>query len=244
MINKKIRLIELFGGVGCQTLALDGLARYNGLKTEDVFEHYRYIDNDKFAVKSYNAVHNTTFEPIDIRDVTGKDIGVFKNKDIYIYIYILTYSYPCTSISQAGRMEGMDKGSGTASSLLWEVERILKDCYDNYDLPDILIMENVPAVHGKKNLENFNEWIHFLESIGYHNSWKDLNAADYGMPQSRDRCFMVSSLDNINFEFPNPIELKKEAIDYLDYEVDEKYYVDNDKTKELIQEMLDDGRLQ
>jgi len=87
MINKKIRLIELFGGVGCQALALEGLARYNGLKPEDVFEHYRYIDNDKFAVKSYNAVHNTNFEPIDIRDVTGKDIGVIKNKDIYIYIY-------------------------------------------------------------------------------------------------------------------------------------------------------------
>jgi len=141
-------------------------------------------------------------------------------------------------------MEGMNKGSGTASSLLWEVERILKDCYDNYDLPDILIMENVPAVHGKNNLENFNTWIKFLESIGYHNTWKDLNAADYGIPQSRNRCFMISSLDNINFEFPNPVELRTETLDYLDYEVEEKYYVDNDKTKELIKEMVDDGRLQ
>ena len=82
----------------------------------------------------------------------------------------------------------MKKGSGTRSGLLWEVERLLNE---TENLPQILLMENVPQVHSKKNIDDFNKWIDFLESIGFRNYWKDLNSKDYGIPQSRNRTFMV-----------------------------------------------------
>lgn len=116
----------------------------------------------------------------------------------------------------------MEKNSGTRSGLLWEVERLLNECTE---LPQILLMENVPQVHGSKNKVHFDEWIEFLESKGYTNYWQDLNAKNYGIPQNRNRCFMVSILDNKPFEFPEPFELKLRLKDMLEDEVDEKYYL-------------------
>ena len=132
-------------------------------------------------------------------------------------------------------MAGMERGSGTRSGLLWEVERLLKECNE---LPQVLLMENVPQVHGKKNKASFDEWCQFLESLGYKNYWKDLNAKDYGVPQSRNRCFMVSLLGNYFYEFPKPIELKLKLSDLLEDEVDEKYYL-SDKMVKYIQEKND-----
>lgn len=116
----------------------------------------------------------------------------------------------------------MAKGSGTRSGLLWEVERLLNECPE---LPQILLMENVPQVHSVKNKEHFDQWIAFLESKGYSNHWKDLNAKDYGIPQSRNRCYMVSILGEHSFEFPGPIPLEWRLGDLLEQEVDEKYYL-------------------
>lgn len=132
-------------------------------------------------------------------------------------------------------MAGMERGSGTRSGLLWEVERLLKECNE---LPQVLLMENVPQVHGKKNKASFDEWCQFLESLGYKNYWKDLNAKDYGVPQSRNRCFMVSLLGDYSYEFPDPIELKLKLQDLLEDEVDEKYYL-SDKMVKYIQEKND-----
>lgn len=116
----------------------------------------------------------------------------------------------------------MEKNSGTRSGLLWEVERLLNECTE---LPHILLMENVPQVHGSKNKVHFEEWISFLESKGYKNYWQDLNAKNYGIPQNRNRCFMVSMLEDRPFEFPQPFELKLRLKDLLEDEVDEKYYL-------------------
>jgi len=237
MFNKKIRLIELFGGVGCQALALRDLAIANGLKPENVFEHYRLVEFDKYPVKSYNAVHETNFVPIDITEIKGEDLGIV-DKDKYIYI--CTYSFPCQDLSVAGKQAGMDKGSGTRSGLLWEVERLLNE---TNELPDILLMENVTQVHGKKNLDNFNKWIEFLESKGYHNYWQDLEASQYCIPQHRNRTFMVSSLEDIDYVFPRTIELKKVMRDMLDETVDEKYYINNEKAQTLIEKLIEDGKL-
>ena len=131
-------------------------------------------------------------------------------------------THNCTDLSTAGKMAGMERGSGTRSGLLWEVERLLKECNE---LPQVLLMENVPQVHGKKNKASFDEWCQFLESLGYKNYWKDLNAKDYGVPQSRNRCFMVSLLGDYSYQFPKPIELKLKLQDLLEDEVDEKYYI-------------------
>lgn len=237
MIDKKIRLIELFGGVGCQALALRDLAISNGLKPEDVFEHYRLVEFDKYPVKSYNAIHGTDFEPMDITEIKGEDLGIIDKEN---YIYICTYSFPCQDLSVAGKGAGMDKGSGTRSGLLWEVERLLNEV-DN--LPDILLMENVTQVHGKKNIHNFEAWISFLESKGYYNYWQDLEASEYGIPQHRNRTFMVSSLNNIEYEFPHTIPLRCVMRDVLDKKVDEKFYINNEKADALIQKLIIDGKL-
>lgn len=113
----------------------------------------------------------------------------------------------------------MSKGSGIRSGLLWEVERIFSEIKDSGgELPQILFMENVPQVHGKKNMADFQKWIQFLESLGYTNFWKDLNAKDYGVAQNRNRCFMFSFLGNYTYRFPDPIPLTKKLKDYLEDE--------------------------
>lgn len=138
----------------------------------------------------------------------------------------------------------MSKGSGTRSGLLWEVERIFSEIKDSGgELPQILFMENVPQVHGKKNMADFQKWIQFLESLGYTNFWKDLNAKDYGVAQNRNRCFMFSFLGNYTYRFPDPIPLTKKLKDYLEDEVDEKYYINNEKAEKLIKQLIDNGTL-
>ena len=134
----------------------------------------------------------------------------------------------------------MTKGSGTRSGLLWEVERLLNEVEN---LPQVLLMENVPQVHGKKNIEDFEKWIEFLKSKGYSNYWKDLNAKDYGVAQNRNRCFMVSLLGDCDYEFPQPIPLTKRLKDYLEEEVEEKFYINNEKTQMLIDKLIEDGTI-
>ena len=232
-ITKPIRLIELFAGYGSQAMALKRI----GAK----FEHYRVVEFDKYAIASYNAVHGTDFPTMDITKVHAEDLNIC---DTETFTYLLTYSFPCTDLSVAGKQAGMSKGSGTRSGLLWEVERIFSEIKDSGgELPQILFMENVPQVHGKKNMADFQKWIQFLESLGYTNFWKDLNAKDYGVAQNRNRCFMFSFLGNYTYRFPDPIPLTKKLKDYLEDEVDEKYYINNEKAEKLIKQLIDNGTL-
>lgn len=231
--DKKIRLIELFAGIGSQAMALRDIGAD--------FEHYRVCEFDKYPMASYNSIFNTNFEPSDIRDWKGSDLGIV-DKDKYCYI--MTYSFPCQDLSVAGKGKGMTKGSGTRSGLLWEVERLLRE---TDELPDVLLMENVPMIHSKKNMADFQSWQNALEEMGYKNYWKDLNAKDFGIPQSRNRTFMVSLLGDYTYEFPEPIPLQYRMADFLEPEgtVDEKYYIKNWRADKLIEdlkirEVLDD----
>lgn len=138
------------------------------------------------------------------------------------YTYIMTYSFPCQDLSSAGLMKGMGKDSGTRSGLLWEVERLLLEMKE---LPQILLMENVPEVIGRRNIKHFAEWLKRLESLGYHCYWKCLNAKDYGVPQSRNRCFMVSVLGDAFYEFPEKVNLAKALKDVLQENVDRRYFL-------------------
>lgn len=117
----------------------------------------------------------------------------------------------------------MTKGTGTRSGLLWEVERILNEC--GQELPQILVMENVPQVIGKNNIEDFKKWELYLESKGYSNYIKCLNSKHYGIPQNRNRCFMVSILGDAYYEFPRKTKLKLTLENMLEENVDEKYYL-------------------
>lgn len=229
-IKKPIRLIELFAGVGSQAMALRDIGAD--------FEHYKVVEFDKYAIKSYNAIHGTDFEPMDITKIIGSDLGI---SDTDKYCYIMTYSFPCQDLSVAGKQKGMTKGSGTRSGLLWEVERLLNEVEN---LPQVLLMENVPQVHSKANMPDFQKWIDFLESKGYSNYWQDLNAKNYGVAQNRNRCFMVSILGDYTYDFPNPIPLEKTMKDYLEDEVDGKYYINNEKAQKLIQKLIDNGTLE
>lgn len=138
----------------------------------------------------------------------------------------------------------MGKNDNTRSGLLWEVERLLKECKDLGELPQILIMENVPAVHSKKFKTDWDKWLLVLEDMGYKNYWSDMNAKDYGVPQSRNRAFMISILNkNAKYEFPETIPLNTCMKDYLEQEVDEKYYLNTPKAKALIEKLLERGGL-
>lgn len=224
-----LRLIELFGGIGCQA---------KGLQMAGIpFEHSGYVEWDKYPVRSYNAIWGTSFEPMDICKVHADDLRIVDTEN---HLYMMTYSFPCTDLSVAGKGAGMSKGSGTRSGLLWEVERILNECRE---LPQILLMENVPQVHGKKNMEDFQLWCRFLESKGYANFWKDLNAKNYGIAQNRNRCFMVSLLGGGEYTFPEPIPLDTVMADYLDDEVEEKFYINNERSDGLIQKLIGEGTI-
>lgn len=162
-----------------------------------------------------------THNLVNIQQVKGKDLEIVNTDE---YDYILTYSFPCQDLSLAGKGKGMSDTS-TRSGMLWEVERILTECYELGTMPKILLMENVTQVHGSDNVNDFNKWQLRLEELGYKNYFQDLIATDYGIPQIRNRCFMVSILGDYNYTFPKPIPLKLRLKDMEEKEVDEKYFL-------------------
>ena len=176
----------------------------------------------KNAYNNIVATHNL----VNIMEIQGKDLEIV---DTDKYEYIMTYSFPCQDLSLAGKRLGMgvsqSKG-GTRSGLLWEVERILDELENK---PQILLMENVPEVIGEKNIDDFHKWENKLEELGYKNYVEILNAKDYGIPQNRKRCFMVSVLGEYAYNFVEKQKLHLKLKDLLEEQVDEKYYLSKKK---------------
>lgn len=171
--------------------------------------------------KIYNAIVATKDHP-DISKAKGSDFFIRDRSDFQT---ILTYSFPCQDLSNAGLMAGMDEGSETRSSLLWQVRRIISEMGEIGQLPDFLLMENVPGVAGEKNLKNLDKWISFLESLGYKNKLQIMEATEFGIPQTRKRAFLVSVLGDYSYSFPRKIELSNRLRNLLEEDVSEKYYV-------------------
>lgn len=188
----------------------------------------------------YNNIQ-ATHNLVDISQVHGNDLEII-NPDQYTYI--MTYSFPCQDLSLAGLRQGMNRGEETRSGLLWEVERILHELRDEGNLPDILLMENVPQVHGAGNEENFREWQLVLERMGYSNYWQDLIATDYGIPQIRNRTFMISIKGEYCYNFPSPIPLGKRLKDLLEKEVDDKYYLSERAITGMLNTTFQQGKLE
>lgn len=171
-------LVELFSGIGAQSKALKNL----GIEHETIACE---IDERTHAL--YESIHGPT---TNLGDITK--IKCLPECDL------ITYSFPCQDISVLGNRKGFKKNSGTRSSLLWEVERLLLGMKR---LPERLVLENVKNLVSPKNIANFRLWLKFLDGLGYKNSWKILNAQNYGLPQKRERVFLVSALDS-EFKFP------------------------------------------
>lgn len=181
-------------------------------------------------IKIYNNICATN-NLVNIQQVKGKDLEMVDNDK---YDYIWTYSFPCQDLSNAGLKKGFNDTS-TRSGMLWEVERILEECDKLGTKPRILLMENVIQVHSPgENLENFHKWQLKLEEFGYKNYMQDLIATDYGIPQTRNRCFMVSILGDYSYTFPQAIPLDKKLKDLLEDNVDKKFYL-SDKQIEDVQ---------
>lgn len=185
-----IKILELFGGIGACSSALTRL----GIE----YEISDYVEIDKYAVKSFNAIHNTNFEPQDICK-WDKDIEVD----------LIMHGSPCQDFSLAGKQAGGDKDSGTRSSLMYETIRIVEKLKPKY-----VIWENVKNILSKKHFHNFNAYLEAMKQLGYTNYYQVLNAKDYGIPQNRERVFTVSILGNESYEFPKVEENTNKIIEH------------------------------
>lgn len=202
-MKNKIRVFEAFAGYGSQSMALRRL----GID----FEVVGISEIDKYAIQAYMAVHGDTPNYGDISKIDWSSVPDFD---------FLIDSFPCTDISTAGQQKGLEEGSGTRSSLLWECRKAIEA-----KRPKYLLMENVKNLVSKKFIPYLKEWIRFLEGQGYSNYTKVLNAKDFGVPQNRERVFMVSILGEASFHFPKPFTLEKRLKDVLEKDVDESFYL-------------------
>ena len=175
---------------------------------------------------------------VSVCNVKGQDLEITETDK---YTYILTYSFPCQDLSNAGLKKGMEKGSGTRSGLLWEVERILSECENK---PHILLMENVPDVIGEKNRKSFDQWVARLDDWGYYSKWQVINGTDFEMPQHRKRCFMVSVLGDYYYQFPYPNGCTLRLKDLLEHNVEEKYYLSEQALSGCLNTTFESGRLE
>jgi DNA-cytosine methyltransferase len=175
--------------------------------------------SDEWKQKVYNNIRSSN-NLVNILTTKGKDLEIVEKDK---YEYIMTYSFPCQDLSLAGKGAGL--GEGTRSGLLWQVERILLELKDLNELPQILLMENVPMILSQKYKDDFAKWDLALSKLGYKSYVKNLIATDYLIPQIRNRTFMISILGEYSYAFPN--KLKKEYIlkDFLEDNVDEKYFL-------------------
>lgn len=219
-----LKLFELFAGYGSQSLALK---RFNV-----PFENVGYCEIDKYAIQAYKALHGEHIK--NYGDITKVNVDELQNMNL------LTYSFPCQDISVAGKQKGLSKDSGTRSSLLWECHRIIEA-----KRPEYLMMENVKNLVGKQNMPDFQAWLDTLTLLGYNNYWKVVNAKHCGVPQNRERVFCVSIRQDVDdglFRFEEPFDNGLRLKDLLESKVDEKYYISEEKTKNLIKQLHETGK--
>lgn len=212
--NKKLRYLSLFSGIGAFEKALDRI----GIE----YELVRYCEIDKYASKSYSAVHGVS-EDLNLGDITEINLDELSELG---EIDLITHGSPCQDFSIAGRQAGADRGSETRSSLMWNTVDIVERIQPKY-----VLWENVKNIMGVKHRHNFESYIKIMDDLGYNSYYQVLNAKDYGIPQNRERVYTVSIRKDIDlitgykFEFPEEQELKLKLKDMLEKSVDEKYYL-------------------
>lgn len=208
-----MNIVSLFSGIGAFEKALTNL--------NIVHNVVNYCEVDKYASESYSAIHGID-KSLNLGDITQIDITKLENG----CADLITYGFPCQDISNAGKQKGFqdENGNLTRSGLFFYASAIIGRIQ-----PKIAICENVKALVGKKFEKEFKIVLDTLDEMGYNNYWQVLNAKDYGIPQNRERVFVVSvrkDIDKGEFNFPKPFNLEKKLADMLEQEVDEKYYLD------------------
>lgn len=242
--NKKnpLRVATLCSGYDAQCLALERLQdNYPDFRYELV-AWSEYDPESKAPLGRQPAViaHNALFpnaRGLNWGDMTKIDWERFPDCDL------LFYSTPCQSVSQAGLQHGFTEGSGTRSSIIWNVRDAVK-----VKRPKFLCLENVAAMVSSKFVGMFNLWQRELERLGYVNFAKVLNAKDYGVAQNRARIFLVSiRVDDVDnpprYFFPKPFRLEKRLKDYLEDNVDDKYYLSDERISQFVATENGGGRI-
>lgn len=208
-----LKVLSLFSGIGAFEVALDEL------EIDWKLDHYCEID--KYACQSYNYIHGTTDED-NLKDVTNIDYSKIGNVDL------VTYGFPCQDISLAGNQKGFfdEEGNLTRSGLFFNAADVIR-----HTNPKFAIFENVKNLTGKKFKAEFETVLSTLDELGYNTYWKVLNAKDYGIPQNRERVFGISIRKDIDkgYTFPQGFELTLRLKDILEEQVEEKYYLSQDK---------------
>lgn len=216
-----IKLLSLFSGIGAFETAL----RRGGYQ----FETVNYCEIDPYASKAYSQIHGIS-EDFNLHDVRTINPLLMNN------VNLVTFGFPCQDISIAGKQKGFEhNGERTRSGLFFEALRIIE-----FLQPEYAICENVKALTSKKFEKEFNTVLSSLAEVGYNNYWKVLNAKDFGIPQNRERIFIISirkDIDTGTFTFPEKQELKLRVKDVLEPVVDEKYYIDNERSRNLIRQI-------
>lgn len=207
-MEQKVRIFEAFAGYGSQSLALERLCENF---PEFGYEVVGISEIDKYAVQAYNAIHG---EIKNWGDVTAIDWHLVPDFDM------LTWSSPCQDISNAGKGKGMTEGSGTRSSLLWEVKKPIE-----VKRPKYILFENVKNFIGENNRADALRLFSMLEGYGYTVFFKVMNAKDYGVPQNRERIFILAIDGDASYEFPQGFPLERRLKDVLEENVDERYYL-------------------
>lgn len=223
-----IKVLSLFSGIGaferaCCRIGLD-------------WELVNYCEIDRWASLSYSMV-NQCSESLNLRDVRAVTAETVRDRQVDL----ITYGFPCQDISIAGKQQGFvnDSGESTRSGLFFEALRIIKELRPRY-----AIAENVKALTSAKFKTEFATVLSSLEEAGYNNYWRVLNAKDYGIPQNRERVFIVSirrDVDEGDFQFPDKEPLMLRLRDMLEpaESVDEKYYLSTERegVRKLIAEL-------
>ena len=209
-----IKVFTAFSGYDSQMMALQRVAeRHEGMIG---FDLVGWSEIDKYAIKAHDLLF-PEYKDRNYGDISKIDWPAVPDFDLF------TYSSPCQDWSNAGLQRGGEEGSGTRSSLLWECRKAIIA-----KKPKYLLLENVKALVGKKFKPYFDKWCNELSEYGYNNYWKVMNARDYGVPQNRERVFLLSirkDADDGNFVFPQKFELKEFLKDKLEDAVDDKYYL-------------------
>lgn len=213
-----LSVFTAFAGYNSQCLALERLKQNH---PEFEYDLVGWSEIDKYAIQGHNQLF-PQWKDRNYGDITSIDWTKVPDFDLF------TFSSPCQDFSMAGRMKGGEEGSGTRSSLLWHCEEAIK-----IKKPKYLFMENVKNLVSEKFRPVFVSWCQRVETYGYKAFWRVINAKDYGVPQNRERVFVVFIREDIanSFSFPPEMKLTRRLVDVLETNVPDNYYED-EKTVE------------